>query len=140
MTTLDETFAYWNYDVEVWFSGPYHIDLLVDEARQVEGVVAAESWGRQDTTRIRDDDTESADIRILAPPPESKLINPNLLAGRWLLAEDENAIVLNSQILDEEPDIKIGDYINLDLNGHESAWQVVGVVQSTLGRPTAYTN
>ena len=140
MATLDETFAYWNYDVEIQFSRPYNIDLLAEEARKVPGVVAAESWGRQNATRIRDDDSESEDIRILAPPANSKLINPNLLAGRWLLAEDENALVLNSQILDEEADINVGDHITLDLDGRESTWQVVGIAQSTLGRPTAYAN
>lgn len=140
MATLDETFAYWNYDVEVRLTRPYNIDLLAEEALQVPGVIAAESWGQQNATRIRDDDTESADIRILAPPADSKLINPNLLSGRWLLPEDENALVLNSQILDEEADINIGDELTLDLGGRESSWQVVGITQSTMGRPTAYAN
>jgi hypothetical protein len=34
-------------------------------------------------------------VQILAAPAESKLIEPILLEGRWLVPDDQNAIVIN---------------------------------------------
>ena len=61
---------------------------------------------------------------IRAPKLNSDLIAPTLVEGRWLLPEDENAIVLNTFMLKDEPDIKLGDEIELTIEGEDSngAW------------------
>jgi putative ABC transport system permease protein len=68
------------------------------------------------------------------------MIQPNLLAGRWLTADDQNAVVLNSNVLADEPDLAVGDTIRLRLNDREADWTVVGIVQSILTQPTLYVN
>lgn len=140
MATLDKTFAYWNYDINVDFARSYRIDQIISEALQVPGVVAAESWSGNSARRVRDDESESGNFFVLAPPAETEMINPIVLEGRWLLAEDENALVINSAVLDDDPDIKVGHDIILKIDGRESTWQVVGIVQGLLSGPLAYAN
>ncbi len=140
MSTLDDALGYWNYDLDVNLNRSYRIDYMMSEALKVPGVVAAESWIGRGANRIREDESESDDLFILAPPAETEMIQPNLLKGRWLLPEDENALVVNSIVLDEESDIDIGHEIELSIDGRKSTWQVVGIVQGVMTGPTVYAN
>ncbi len=140
MATLDEALAYWNYDLDVGLTRPYRIDQILATAESIPGVVAAESWSGASTRRLRPDGTESNNIFLLAPPAETRMINPRLLAGRWLLPTDENAIVVNSIVLEEDPDIEVGQPITLKLGEREGEWQVVGIVQGVLTGPIMYAN
>lgn len=140
MATLDDALAYWNYDIDLSFTRPYRTDVIVAEALRVPGVVAAESWTGRSARRVRADDSESPNIFLLAPPAATEMIRPRLLEGRWLLPHDENAVVLNSTMLDEDPDIRVGDEIVLAVEGRELSWRVVGIVQGVMTGPIAYAN
>ncbi len=83
---------------------------------------------------------ESDEIRINAPPDGSKMLNPQLVAGRWLLPEDENALVVNTNFMEAEKDVRLGDTITLKINDKENDWVVVGVMEGVLDQATAYTN
>src|SRR6266508_4609430 len=89
LTTLDDAFKYWNYDVEVDFSHPYRNALIEHEALRVPGVLKAESWTFQSARRQRPDDTESANMLMIALPAATNMLQPTVLAGRWLLPADE---------------------------------------------------
>ena len=138
--TMDDSFAYWNYEVTVNFGRSYRADHLARVALDFPGVVAAEAWGFRDTTRLRPDDTESDNILLIAPQPETTLLQPTLLEGRWLLPADESAVVINTDLLDDEPDLRVGDTMTLEIDGRESDWTVVGIVRSVLAGPFAYAN
>jgi len=140
MATLDEALAYWNYDLDVSLNRVYRIDQILAAAEDIPGVVAAESWSGNSARRLRPDGTESNSIFVLAPPAETRMINPRLLEGRWLLPDDENAIVVNSIVLEEDPDIQVGHSLTLKFGERESQWQVVGIVQGVLSGPIAYAN
>ena len=43
------------------------------------------------------------------------------------IKHDQNAIVVNSIVLRDEPDLKLGDEITLKIEGKEQPWQIVGV-------------
>lgn len=140
MATLDDSLAYWNYDVGVDFDRVYRIEELEREALRVPGVVAAESWGGNTARRVRANDFEGPEFFLLAPPADTQMLNPTILEGRWLLPEDENAIVLNSDILDEETDVRVGDTITLKIEGRETDWVVVGTTKTSLSGSIAYAN
>ncbi len=140
INTLDQSLRYWSYDVDIRFARPHRVTQLVEEAMRVPGVVEAESWSGTSVRRLRPDGTESDNLLLLAPPADSTMIQPTLLSGRWLLPEDENAIVINSIVLDEDPDIQVGDEITLKLEGRDSTWMVVGIAQGMLTGPIAYAN
>lgn len=140
MATLDEALAYWNYDLDVSLNRVYRIDQILTAAENIPGVVAAESWSGNGARRLRPDGSESRNIFVLAPPAATRMINPRILEGRWLLPDDENAIVVNSIVLEEDPDIAVGQPITLKFGERESEWQVVGIVQGVLTGPIAYAN
>ncbi len=140
LLTLDEAMAYWNYDVDVNVARPYQVSQLEREALRVPGVEATEAWGFASTRRQRPDDTESDTFQLIAPPADTKFLRPTLVSGRWLLPEDQNAIVLNTELTKEEPDIQVGDDITLSIDGRDTTWRVVGIVQGVLAGPTGYAN
>ncbi len=138
--TLALANRYDNYDVAVEFSRPYRDQQIQAAVLQAPNVMTVETWGSDGVVRLRPDGSESARIRVRAPYADTQMIQPNLLAGRWLAPEDENAVVLNSNVLSDEPDLAVGDTVTLRLNGKEREWTVVGIVQSILTQPTAYIN
>ena len=137
---LDGLFRYWNYDVQIEFSRSYPIEQLERESLGVPGVTAAESWAFRSSRRIRSGDTESVSVFLIALPAASKMLQPIVLEGRWLLPEDENAVVINTDFTKEEPDVKVGDDIVLKIGTREATWKVVGLVQGVLSGPFAYAN
>jgi putative ABC transport system permease protein len=138
--TMDDAFAYWNYEVRLDFARPYRADHLAAVALQVPGVRAAEAWGFRNVHRIRPDASQSDNIQLIAPQPNTALLVPTLLEGRWLLPTDENAVVINTDLRDDEPDLQVGDTIVLDIDGRERAWTIVGLVRSVMAGPYAYAN
>ncbi len=137
---LDRLFKYWNYDVQLEFSRSYRIDQLGREALRIPGVVKAESWGFRSARRIRANNTESVSIFVISLPAATEMLDPVLLKGRWLLPEDENALVVNTDLTKEEPDINVGDEIVVKIGTLKSTWRVVGLVQGVLSGPFAYAN
>jgi len=130
--TINDALEYWRYDAEVSFGRAYRIERIEREALSVPGVVAVESWGFANARRLRPDDSESENIIMIAPPAQTDMIQPVVLEGRWLLPEDENALVINHDLLRDDPDVEVGDEIVLKIDGRETTWQVVGLVKGIL--------
>ena len=140
LLTIDELLEYFAYDAEVQFSRSYRMDRLEEEALKVPGVVSVESWGSTGTFRLRPDGSEGEDIYLFAHPPDTKMLNPTMLDGRWLLPEDDNAVVVSSNLLKEEPDLGVGDDIDLKIGEREIAWRIVGVVRYAQPVSIAYVS
>ena len=138
--TLEQYLNYFKYDVTVNFTQPRRIEQIVEEVKQVPGVLDAESWRSAGVRRVRPDGREGIDLQLLAPPAETKLVNPVLIAGRWLLPDDDNALVVNAAVLKEEPDLRLGSDVTLKLDGKEYAWRVVGIVKAVMTGPIVYAN
>jgi putative ABC transport system permease protein len=140
MGLMETLFDYWKYDVQIEFSRSYPIQQLERESLAIAGATAAESWAFRTSRRIRADDTESPSIFLIALPAATKMLQPVMLQGRWLLPEDENALVINTDLTKEERDVKVGDEIVLKIGTRKSPWKVVGLVQGILSGPIAYAN
>ena len=140
MRSIDEMFNYIKYDVVLGMEREYRIDLLERQALAVPGVAIAEAWRFDSARRVRPDGNESQPINVQAPRADTQLVNPTILEGRWLLPEDENAVVVNTYLLKDEPDIGVGDEITLKLGREETAWRVVGIVGKTDPVPLLYVN
>ncbi len=140
LATLDDALTYWNYEIEVDFARHHRIPQIERVAMSIPGVAHAECWSGNTARRQRPDGHEGPNIYVLGIPAETNLIHPNLLEGRWLLPDDKNALVLNTKVIEEEPDIKIGDDVVLKIEGREQSWRVVGLVQSVMTGRIAYAN
>ncbi|MEZ4860411.1 MAG: ABC transporter permease [Caldilineaceae bacterium] len=135
LLTLDDALNYWNYDISLNLSRPYRADYLESTALATPGVIAAESWGFWGTRRVRPDANTGDNLLLIAPQPASQMITPVLLAGRWLLPTDENAVVINTDVLKNEPDLKVGDTLVLEIAERKEAWTIVGLVRGVLAGP-----
>lgn len=133
--TLDIALAYFNYDLSVNFSRSYRNEQIQAAVEEIPWVKGAESWGFAGTRMVREDGSASPSYTLVAPPLNTAMIKPVLIAGRWLLPEDDNAVVVNSDVLREDPDLEVGDEIVLDIEDRETNWTVVGIVRSQLTQP-----
>jgi len=140
MATLDGMFQYVDYDVILGFQKEHRLSQLEAEALRVPGVTTAEGWRIDTGRRMRGDDTEGESLQVRGVPAASALIRPNVTAGRWLVPEDENAIVVNTMFLKDEPDVAVGSTLKLKMGGRETEWQVVGIAAGTPPVPLLHAN
>lgn len=127
--TMDDLFRYWDYDVSVVLMRPYRNELVLGEALHVPGVAEAEAFSLLSARRITADDREGEAITLYAVQARTFIVRPDLLAGRWLLPDDRQAVVISNRFLEEEPDVAVGDTITLKFAGHEREVEVVGLVK-----------
>lgn len=138
--TLDDALSYFDYDVQVVFDRPYRTDRIHAQLEGVPGIDRIETWGFGSARRLRPDGTESDNLIIYAPLPDSQMINPTIVEGRWILPDDTNAVVINTDVLKTEGDVKVGSEITLKLNDKETTWIVVGIVRGVLTGSNAFMN
>ncbi len=138
--TLDSALGYFQSDLWIILNRSYPLQRAEAEVSRMPGIVKAEGWGGGSAFRVRPDGTESANMFIYAPPASSQMIRPIVVDGRWLLPEDENAIVISTELLKEEPDLDVGDSMVLKFAGRETSWQIVGLVRTAMMGPVTYAN
>ena len=145
--TLDAAFETRPHDVEVRLEQPENANRLEEIARSVPGVAKAQAWGYSEAARAHPGEMEVARVypggihggfALVGLPAGSELVRPDLAEGRWLGNGDTDAVVVNQALLEDEPDIGVGDEISLSVGDRENSWRVVGIVEE-LGAPaTAY--
>lgn len=139
-----------HYDAEVRFheAQPSRVEHRV---LSLPGVVAAEAWGYSPAAFARPGqvdlvhtypDRGHASFAVMAPPPATKLVNFPVLAGRWLNADDSDAVVLNHAAAAQAPGVRVGDQVNLSIDGatkrQAQAWRVVGIIEEIGSAGVAY--
>ncbi len=73
------------------------------------------------------DDVKGEDIFLNGVQPDSQLIKLPVIQGRWLLPEDDHAVVLTNEVAGKLG-VQIGDPIWISLGGQKIEWVVVGTV------------
>jgi putative ABC transport system permease protein len=79
----------------------------------------------------------------IGPAAGYALLQPEMVAGRWLLPGETNSIVVSDTIYDYFPGLRPGDRLMVKLPGRaEEPWEVVGVFRfvDMMGDPMAYAN
>ncbi|MCP4428930.1 MAG: FtsX-like permease family protein [Chloroflexi bacterium] len=130
-------------DVTVTFDQPYRAERVGRDILQVPGVKAVEGWGFTPAEIMDEDDELITNLLFSAPPAGSTLLEADMLAGRWLLPEDEKVLVISDSIWNDYPDLQPGDSIRVKIQGHETEeWPVVGVFRFTdmIGDSLGYAN
>jgi putative ABC transport system permease protein len=70
---------------------------------------------------------------------QTALLVPRVVAGRWLIAQDSGAVVLNQQARRALPGVEPGDAVALLINRQPVRLRVVGIIEETLTRGAGYT-
>lgn len=141
--TLDEAMDYFHYDIGVAFTQSYRASRIEQEARRIPGVKALETWGFASGRVLRDakkssEDEASKNVFVLAPPIHTALIKPRIIEGRWLMDGDENALVVNTDVVKDRPELKVGGPAVIKVGMRRIQFTVVGITQSTLTGPFAF--
>ncbi len=141
--TMQDIQGYFLADMNVSFDHAYRYDKVSALAESVPGVKSVEGWMEISGTLMSDNkDDAGTQILFVAPPSSSTLIKPIMSQGRWLTPGDENALVVGNQLLKIRPDLKVGDWLSIKINGTENKWHVIGFYQLTgnVNPPLVYTN
>lgn len=124
---LDSIGKYFLADVTLDFDQPYRLNEIITKAEAIPGVAKVEGWAYASAEALNPDDSLADNITIMAPPSNSTMVQPNLLAGRWLIPGDEKALAVSEQILSSYPNLKPGDKIRIKIYGKKEYWTVVGI-------------
>jgi len=116
----------YGYDVLVWLERPLRVTQLIGVTQDVEGVERVEVWSDEGGTMVSDNG-EMFYVRLWGLPPDSTMFKLRMIQGRWLDAEDEFTIVVNSKAAMDR-NIQIGDTLTWKFDPQERKWSVVGII------------
>lgn len=128
---IDRTTRYFRSDVNLDLDRQYRIEAVNRLAGTVPGVQRVEGWAVSSAEILRSDGSVADNVTVFAPPVDSKMVEPILLQGRWLVPGDEYAITVNESFWDDYPELAVGDMLRLKIYGKEADWQIVGIFQFT---------
>ncbi len=140
--TVDNELARRTFLTNLIFEDNQRLGRVTDMAESLPQVKEVELRFRQPASILRagQRSKEAGTGGMLIGVPEgSDMYIPKMVAGRWLAADDEQAVVMNEETA-EENHINLGDTITLDLGElGDDAWQVVGFyrVLSVVPEPDA---
>ena len=139
---IEDIQGYFLADINVTFSRYYRYEEIASIAESVPGVSSVEGWSEYPGTLIRDKESAGTQIVFIAPPSTSTLIDPVISQGRWLQTGDENAIVIGNHLLNIFPDLKVGDWLTIEIDGKETQWHIVGfyTITGNVNPPLLYVN
>jgi len=126
---IDQIGRYFLADVNVTLKQPARIDEIQRLVKEVPGVKGVETWAGSGAELVMPDGSIGEGFSLIGLPAGSKLVEPVLLAGRWLIPGDQNAVVLNENFRVLFPDMKPGDTLRARIIGKNVDLVVVGFFQ-----------
>ncbi len=141
-STVNDMVKWFNCDTMLTFDRSYRSEKIQLEAQSVPGVAQTDVWVQLPTRLVRSDESESGMIYLFAPTvhPESLIVSPTIAEGRWLAEGDDNAVVVPSAFLQDEPQLHLGGDIVLKIYGKEHTFKIVGTFVGMAFLPIMYAN
>jgi putative ABC transport system permease protein len=132
-----------SWDVEVRLEGPASVADVTNRLARIPSVTRVEAWntvstgvqypGELNVTSTYPDQGHGSS-RLTALPVDSALFNPPpVLEGRWLRADDTDAIVLPQTMRKALAEVGVGDSVQLAIDDRLTDWRVVGIVKELGG-------
>ena len=140
---VDQLTMHFLGDVTIRFSQPYPITRIEKIALSIPGVTNLEGWGAVGTEIWDEDDHVVENMQIIAPPTNTALLDPDMIAGRWLLPGEKKAVVVSDSIYKYYPDLQPDDPLLVKVPGQRvEEWRVAGVFRfiSMVGDTLAYAD
>jgi putative ABC transport system permease protein len=118
---------YFRADVTMDFDVPYRMREVEQFAMQVDGVRDVEGWQFISTDLLDARGVVVDSLNVLAPPANSELIQPIIVAGRWIRAGDVRQMAISEAVMKYYPNLKPGDYLPMKVEGRKEQWEVIGI-------------
>ncbi len=135
---IDEVARYLNFDAAMTVPRGSMRNTVEREARRIPGVEVVESWSLDTATIQYSGDRESEELEIVGLPADAQTIDPLLVAGRWITADESHGVVVNEDLTGVESDIEVGGEITLKVGTKEQTYEVVGIASKHLSGPRVY--
>ena len=132
INTLDRMFGARKFDLTVSFANPYDSQKLQQAANNTPGVTHAEGWFMTGGS-FHDDE-----FNVAALPADTRLLDLEILEGRFLQPGDTDAIVINTTLARRIPELRVGQTVTLKIRDIESSWRIVGLAKEAYASATAY--
>ena len=127
LKTVDDIAAFWIYDAQIFLARPESGTELERAAAKVPGVTDVETRVEAAASFKRPDGSELQGIYAVGIPANSRFVNPSIVSGRWIRAGDDHSIVINADVVKDQPDLHVGSTLRLKMQGAEEDWKVVGI-------------
>jgi putative ABC transport system permease protein len=131
INTLDHMFTARKFDLSVSFANPYEMAKIQKAIDNTHGVTRAEGWFVTEAS-LGDRFT------VVALPPDTRLLDFEIIDGRNLTPGDTDAIVINNALAGRESKMRVGETVVLRMAGAESTWHVVGIAREAFAPALAY--
>lgn len=117
---------YFRGDVNITLKRAYRIARIQEAISGMPDIARLEGWAVANAEIVG---AAGENVEILAPPSDSTLVEPIMLAGRWILPGDQNAVAINERFITRFPDLSVGSRLRLHLHGKDTEWTVIGIFQ-----------
>ncbi|MEO3855518.1 ABC transporter permease [Acrocarpospora sp. B8E8] len=126
------------YGIAVNLTRPYPAEQVAALVRDVPGVATAETWL---STKVGVGDTPTTEYTpsLYGVPADTPMLALPVLSGRWLKPGENRGIVISHNLAKDYPALKVGDDVQLRIDGRFGTWHVVGIVRQVAAPPTAWT-
>jgi len=137
---IERVVGYSSADVYLDLRRAYPISEITERLMSISGVAQVEAWKTASGKITMADGAEVAVI-LLAPPDGTQQVTPVTSQGRWVMEQDDYALVVNDAFWYSFPDLQPGDRLSMEIRGKSYDWHVVGIYNySGIDRKMAYTN
>lgn len=120
---------YFVADVSLDFDEPYRLREIEQFVGHVDGVQHLEGWQFVSGDLLDENSEVLENINVFGPPADSELVDPLLIAGRWIRSDDVRKLAVSEGAFEYFPHLEPGDTLNLRIEGRDEIWEVVGIFQ-----------
>lgn len=129
--TMDNEMSRRRYDLRLGFLREQDSAVINEILAEEEDIQNSEIWYSRNVTLLKEgerlEDSAGLGAQLIGLPPETDLLKPLLVSGRWLNESDNQAVVI-SQETAEKNGLQVGDVVILDLGDlGQAEWNVVGI-------------
>ena len=133
VNTLDRMFAARKSDLSVSFAKPYEFEKIQKAVSNTPGVKRAEGWFTTEAS------IGERRFGIVALPPDTQLLDFDIIEGRKLTPQDTDAIVINNALAGRDPKMRVGETVVLRIGADEKPWRIVGLAREAFApAPVGY--
>jgi putative ABC transport system permease protein len=155
INTLDRLFASRKFDLTVALANVYPSEKIERATRNTPGVIRAEGWfvtegafpgageaisnGNMNGLHSDREGISGGDrFSVIALPPETDLLKLEIVEGRGLRPDDFDAMVVNSALAANEPQMRVGNTVALRIGPAQMSWRIVGIAREPFSTAVAY--
>jgi putative ABC transport system permease protein len=120
---------YFVADVSIDFDQAYRLSEIEQVAMSVDGVQRVEGWQFVSGELLDANGNVMENLNVFGPPADSDLVEPIIVAGRWIRADDVKKLAISEGAREYFPSLEAGDQVNIKIEGHEEVWEVIGIFQ-----------